>query len=144
MIQNIEGKITKMKNNNTREFSYKLCDLDRIVDEKGSVFIALRKIAWGCGKDDNPEDLDIPVKLDLRKYYNTDQGERMDKGVSFLTEEGPNELTKVLLEEGYGNTAQCLSVLLKRSDIKDAVNTITNGDTEEEGYYDPRELLKIG
>ena len=144
MIQNIEGKITKMRNNNTREFSYKLCDLDRIVDEKGSVFIALRKIAWGCGKDDNPEDLDIPVKLDLRKYYNTDQGERMDKGVSFLTEEGPNELTKVLLEEGYGNTAQCLSVLLKRSDINDAVNIITNGEVEEEGYYDPRELLKIG
>ena len=98
MIQNIEGKITKMKNNNTREFSYKLCDLDRIVDEKGSVFIALRKIAWGCGKDDNPEDLDIPVKLDLRKYYNTDQGERMDKGVSFLTEEGPNELNVVILK----------------------------------------------
>lgn len=144
MIQNIEGKITKMRNNNTREFSYKLCDLDRIVDEKGSVFIALRKIAWGCGKDDDPEDLDIPVKLDLRKYYNTDQGERMDKGVSFLTEEGPNELTKVLLEEGYGNTAQCLSVLLKRSDINDAVNIITNGEVEEEGYYDPRELLKIG
>lgn len=133
-----------MRNNNTREFSYKLCDLDRIVDEKGSVFIALRKIAWGCGKDDDPEDLDIPVKLDLRKYYNTDQGERMDKGVSFLTEEGPNELTKVLLEEGYGNTAQCLSVLLKRSDINDAVNIITNGEVEEEGYYDPRELLKIG
>lgn len=133
-----------MRNNNTREFSYKLCDLDRIVDEKGSVFIALRKIAWGCGKDDDPEDLDIPIKLDLRKYYNTDQGERMDKGVSFLTEEGPNELTKVLLEEGYGNTAQCLSVLLKRSDINDAVNIITNGEVEEEGYYDPRELLKIG
>ena len=144
MIQNLEGKITKMRNNNTREFSYKLCDLDRIVDEKGSVFIALRKIAWGCGKDDDPEDLDIPIKLDLRKYYNTDQGERMDKGVSFLTEEGPNELTKVLLEEGYGNTAQCLSVLLKRSDINDAVNIITNGEVEEEGYYDPRELLKIG
>lgn len=129
--------------NGTKEFSYKLCNLDRIVDEKGSVFIALRKIAWGCGKDENPEDLNIPVKLDLRKYYNTEQGERMDKGVSFLTEDGPNELTKVLLEEGYGNTSECLSVLLKRNDIEEAINTITNGETNDDGYYDPRELLKI-
>lgn len=129
--------------NGTKEFSYKLCNLDRIVDEKGSVFIALRKIAWGCGKDENPEDLNIPVKLDLRKYYNTEQGERMDKGVSFLTEDGPNELTKVLLEEGYGNTSECLSVLLKRNDIEEAINTITNGETNDAGYYDPRELLKI-
>ena len=51
-------------------------DFDHTIDEKGNTFIALRKIAWGDSEN---------YKLDLRKYYTTEDGERMNKGVSFLT-----------------------------------------------------------
>ena len=37
------------------EFKYKVCGLDRVIEEKGSAFIALRKIAWGCGEDEEPD-----------------------------------------------------------------------------------------
>ena len=67
------------------------------IDEKGNTFIALRKIDWRNSGN---------YKLDLRKYYSTENGERMSKGVSFLTEDGPNELTRVLLYTGYGDAME--------------------------------------
>lgn len=121
--------------------SYNIVDgFDEIIDEKGSTFIALRKIQWGVKQG---ETSDKPVKLDLRKYYNTEEGERMNKGVSFLTEEGPSELVNVLIEKGYGNTTDILSRIMNREDFKDAVDEVVNGKQEEQDsdFYDPREVL---
>ena len=121
---------------------FKICDgFDHIIDEKGSAFIALRKIQWGIGQNDeeDPE----KVKLDLRKYYSTSEGERMSKGLSFLTEEGPGELVNVLVEQGYGKTTDVLSRLMNRDDFKDAVDQVVGNHEEddEDDFYDPREVL---
>lgn len=124
------------------DFKYKVCGLDRIVDERGSAFIALRKLVWGVSQGD----LHDPEKevLDIRKYYSTQEGERLSKGVSFLTPDGPNELVKILLEEGYGDTGECLKVLKDRSDfvrgIYYAYGEESSEDVDDE-FIDPRALL---
>lgn len=128
-------------------FSYKICDFDKIIDEKGSSFVALRKIAWNTDPDTPIEDIDPDkIKLDLRKYHSSEKGEQMSKGVSFLTEEGPTELVHVLMQEGYGKTSDCLGILKDRDDFKEGLNEVfgTEIDTESnEEYFDPRDLLKL-
>lgn len=92
------------------DFKYKIDpDYDYVVDEKGNTFVALRKIIWGDSDK---------AKLDLRKYYSREEGETMSKGVSFLTDDGPNELTKVLVETGYGKPKEIADAILNnRPDI---------------------------
>ena len=120
-------------------FKYKIVDdFDFTVDEKGSEFIALRKIYWGNSTE---------PKLDLRRYYSTENGERMSKGkgLSFLTEDGPHELTRVLLEQGYGKPQEILKTLEeKRPDVYESLKNKINGlsdEEETEEMYDPREVF---
>ena len=103
------------------EFVYKICGLDKVIDEKGSAFIALRGIAWNCS-DEEPDP--SKIKLDIRKYYSSADGEKMSKGVSFLTDEGPHELVYALLEENYGDTKKCIDILRRRLGFKDAIVSI--------------------
>ncbi len=85
-------------------------DFDFVFDEKGNTFLALRKIVWGEKGNE---------KIDIRKWYNTkDGGETAGKGVTFLTEDGPNELANILVEQGYGDTEHLLKILMEREDIK--------------------------
>ena len=129
----------------SKDFVYKVDpDFDYTIDEKGNTFIALRKIDWGDTGS---------YKLDLRKYYSTDKGEQMNRGVSFLTEDGPHELTKVLIEKGYGDPSEITdTIIYNRPDILgklcrmiDSDPSIMNKelweDEEEEKYYDPEELI---
>ncbi len=128
------------------QIQYKICGLDRVVDEKGSCFIALRKLQWGDPNE--PEDPE-KVKLDLRKYYSNANGgsEKLGKGVSFLTEEGPHELAKALLESGYGHTEDVLNAVKDRGDFKDAVESVFSKDGKKSSskdngeFFDPRKLL---
>jgi hypothetical protein len=129
-----------------KEFSYSVdSDFDYTIDEKGNTFIALRKIDWGNKGD---------YKLDLRKYYASESGETMQKGVSFLTEDGPNELTKILLETGYGDANEITdTIVYKRPDILGRICKIIASDPslsdpellkefdDDEEYYDPEELI---
>ena len=129
-----------------REFTYTADpDFDYTIDEKGNTFIALRKIDWGNKGE---------YKLDLRKYYASEAGETMSKGVSFLTDEGPDELTKVLVETGYGDDTEIANTLLENrpnviAKIKKEIennpkwdNIVAfDTDDEEEEFYDPEELM---
>ena len=119
------------------EFKYAIDkSFDHTIDEKGNTFIALRKIAWGNSEE---------YKLDLRKYYATAEGETMSKGVSFLTEDGPNELVNVLLQEGYGEPmAIAETIKNSRPDIMELLAADIDKIKEEanSGFYDPRELLE--
>lgn len=131
-----------------RDFTYTTdSNFDYTIDEKGNTFIALRKIDWGGNGN---------YKLDLRKYYANESGETMSKGVSFLTEDGPNELTKVLLETGYGEANEIANTLLEhRKDIVARIAHELNDPNksydlsveleshleDEEMYYDPEELI---
>lgn len=129
------------------EFSYTTDpDFDYTIDEKGNTFIALRKIDWNNSGN---------YKLDLRKYYASESGETMSKGVSFLTDDGPDELTKVLIETGYGDDSEIAnSIIENRPGILGRIYTAINNNPElvsgleeedlgesDDDYYDPEELI---
>lgn len=97
-------------------------NFDFIIEEKGNMFIALRKISWG-GRD---------AKLDLRKWYSSDGGETMSKGVSF-TDEGAHELTKTLISEGYGYTDEIINSIKDRDDFRSCLNKVLD---ESDPHYD--------
>lgn len=125
-----------------KDFHYEMDkDFNYTIDERGNTFIALRKIRWGDSDK---------FKLDLRKYISTEEGERMNKGVSFLTDDGPNELAKVLLENNYGKANEIADVICnKRKDIFDKLsrkvnnNYPSNNEDEDidEELYDTRRLF---
>lgn len=118
----------------------KFGELDSTIDEKGSIFIALRKVQWVKNGEDPDE---AKAKLDLRKYRVDENGDEIaGKGISFLTDDGPNELTKVLIHEGYGNTKEILKELKNRDDFVDSVEHINEEDTGSGEYFDMRQLLE--
>jgi hypothetical protein len=119
-------------------------NMDAIFDEKGSMFLAMRKVQWV--KSGSEPDAS-KAKYELRKYIVGADGEKPNKGMTFLTEEGPHELTKVLIQQGFGHTKDLLKELKKRDDFKDSVKDLFTDDdsaTSEDGeYFDMRtELLK--
>ena len=107
---------------------------DFIIEESGNSSLNLRKVGWN-GRE---------AKLDLRKWSYQDGQERAMKGVT-MTDDGANELTGVLVEQGYGNTKRIAKAISKRNDYNDAMEHLDdieeeiNDDSEE--YYDPSELL---
>ena len=106
---------------NNAEFKYSIRGINRIIDEKNNQFIRLAEIAWaGADEEVDPS----KIKRDIRKYTtDADGNERMLKGCSFLTEDGPHELTHALVEEGFGNTEKILTAIKQRSDFPDAVKS---------------------
>ena len=92
---------------------------DYTISEKGNSYIALRKVVWGDKDDDS-------AKYDLRKYYtNADGTERMSKGVCF-DEEAADELVRVLVDTGHGNTRELIDVLRNRNDFEESYNNSIN------------------
>ena len=121
-----------------KKFEYHV-NKDRVFDEKGSTFLALREIAWGCSQEEEPKE--GKVHLELRRWRIRDEKEMADKGFSFLTEEGPHELTKVLIEEGYGHTKDILNAVRTRDDFEESVNTLYDDTPADGEYFDPRQAL---
>lgn len=121
--------------------------IDEIIDEiPGNSYIALRKLRWSE---------DAQFKLDIRKWYTNSQGEEIaGKGVSFMTDEGPGNLIKVLLAHGYGNTRETLDALSNREEFLPCVKKIMleknvdfdsievpSIDDVAAAFYDPRSSL---
>lgn len=130
-------------NNN---FKYTIVDdYDKVFDDKGNTFLAMRKVQWG--ESDK-------IYLDLRKWYcNADGQETPGKGFSFLTEEGPHELAKVLVENGYGHTDDIIDSIKNRDDFMTSLvqclnkEDVDNLDIElpevDDGdYYDPSVIIE--
>ena len=113
-------------------------NMDEIFDEKGNTFLAMRKIQW-CKPDAEPDP--DKAKLELRKWHMKSEGETPGKGFSFLTEEGPHELTDVLISNGYGHTKDILELLRDRDDFEESVKAIYGSDKDDDEYFDPREAL---
>ena len=107
---------------------------DFIIEESGNSSLNLRKVSWN-GRE---------PKLDFRKWSYQDGQERAMKGVT-MTDAGADELTGVLVEQGYGNTKRIVKAITKRDEYNDVMKHID--DVEEnipdtsEDYYDPSELL---
>ena len=115
--------------------------LDAIFDEKGSMFLSMRKVQWV--KEGNEPD-PLKAKLELRKWIVGPDGvEKANKGMTFLTEEGPHELAKTLVHHGYGKTKEILLELKGREDFQESVNTLfdKDEDTGSGEYFDMRSAL---
>ena len=115
--------------------------LDAIFDEKGSMFLSMRKVQWV--KEGNEPD-PSKAKLELRKWIVGPDGvEKANKGMTFLTEEGPHELAKTLVHHGYGKTKEILLELKGREDFQESVNTLfdKDEDTGSGEYFDMRSAL---
>lgn len=135
---------------NNKEFKYEIDpNFDFVLEEHGNTFISLRKIKWG----DRTES-----KLDIRKYIATEEGERMMKGCS-LSDEGANELTKIMIEEGYGKdkeifnsiidhrpeiTSRFIDLIRNSSDkeLDEHLSKFPAADEKDENYYDLGDLLE--
>ena len=105
-------------------------------DEKGKSFLAMRRVSWG-GRED---------KLELRKWINNDDGTEMaNKGFSFLTDEGPNNLAEMLVENGFGSKKKLIEILDKRTDYDKITDTYKVEDEEDYVddaiYYDAKDIL---
>jgi hypothetical protein len=118
------------------EFSYEVQkEFDFIIEESGNNSINLRKISWN-GR---------PYKLDLRKYSYKDGKESMLKGIS-ISDEGANELTGVLVENGYGDTKRIIKALRTRENFTEEMlepDYVFEDDNESEEFYDPKQLLAL-
>lgn len=112
---------------------YEIVDgYDHIFDEKGNTFLSLRKISWG-GRE---------PKLDLRKWYTMADGEeRVGRGVGFLTEEGPHELTRILVQEGFGYTNELMDILSTREDFNHEKYDLDSLATKD-NYINPETLFE--
>lgn len=128
------------------EFKYnKDPNFEYLISESGSNFISLRKIKFGSSQDDETIS-DEDRKLDLRKWSIDAEGnERMLKGIQFPDDESVDELVNVLTELGYGDTKQVLLNLKGREEFSKIVPFVfTDEDiieTDDNEYYDPREVL---
>lgn len=107
-----------------KEFKYEVNpDFDFVLEERANTYIALRKIKWGNSEEE---------KIDIRKYVATEEGERMMKGCSF-TEEGANELTRVLVDQGYGKDKDIFDAIINnRPEITSRfINEIQNSSDKQ-------------
>lgn len=125
-------------------FKYSIIeDIDYTFEEKGNQFGTFRKVQWG----DNPKEY-----LEIRKYRNAPDGtEQAAKGYTFMTEEGPSELTKVLLNLGFGNTREVINIIKTREDFRKSLNSELGPTDEmydesvgtlEDDFYDPKSFLE--
>lgn len=131
-----------------REFNLEIDNSVNVVFDEvpGNSFLALRKLRWSPNSS---------FRLDIRKWYTNSSGEEIaGKGVSFMTDEGPENLIQALLENGYGDTRKTLNGIKDREDFAVAVKEVImenniNLDSidisidqlESASYYDPKSIL---
>ena len=124
-----------MARDNNKEFTMEIMEgFDYIIEESGNSSLNLRKVSWN-GREH---------KLDLRKWNYQDGQERAMKGVT-LSDDGADELSAVLVEQGYGNTKRIAKAISQREEYADVMKHFDDVDVEtddgSEEYYDPSELL---
>ena len=127
----------------TKTFTEMTChvfkDYGITFDEKGSTWGTVRKVQW---LKDGKEPDESKAKIEIRKFTQTADGERMMKGYTFSTPEGPGELTVGLIDAGFGETKEILRSVRKRDDFLDAAKTINEDDDNSDGEtFDMRDLL---
>lgn len=123
------------------EFKYEVDEnFDYLVEEKANQALFFRRVSWG-GRES---------KLEIRKWYVNGTTETPGKGFTFMTEEGPDELVKIMTETGYGKTDEILENISKRDDFEKSVKKVLGKGVEEviedcdsievEEVYDPRAI----
>lgn len=116
--------------------------INYVFEEQGNQFNAFRKLSWGE---------DSKTYYELRRWRNTPDGKEIPaKGMTFLTEDGPNELVHTLVDNNFGNTKVLLESLYKRNDFQKSLNTVIGKDSEfydkevgsiDDEYIDPKDII---
>ena len=122
------------------EFKVSCRGIDRVIEEEGRTYLKLCELAWGYNADEDapPE----KIRLDLRKYTTDSSGnEKMLKGVSFMTEQGPHNLVHTMIEEGYGDTETIIDKIKTRDDFEKAVKSSYGEKDPEDDSFDLRDIL---
>lgn len=114
--------------------------VDILVEEGNNTSINLRKVYWEDIK--NPKE-DPKAKFELRKYtINKDGDEVAGKGVTFLSEDGPDLLVETLIEAGFGRTENILRCVSKRPDAEEIVCLLKNEDETKQIGIDLLEVIQ--
>ena len=125
-------------------FSEMVCkvfkDYNITFDEKGSTWGSVRKVQW---LKEGKEPDESKAKIEIRKFTQTSEGERMMKGYTFSTPEGPGELVVGLIGAGFGDTKEILRETRKRKDFLEAAKHINDEESINDSgeTFDMRDLL---
>ncbi len=93
-----------------------------IFDNRDNSYLALRNVSWN---GQNP-------KLEIRRWYADEENkETPSKGISFYTEEGPHQLTHLLLKLGYGDNNIIESIMKERKSKESVDNNINRFNNKE-------------
>jgi len=111
-------------------------------DEKGSTYGTVRLVQWF--KDGSEPD-ESKAKLEIRKFYTQGAEEKMGKGYTFSTPEGPGELAVGLIKAGFGDTKEILKAVRTREDFLEAAKTINDDEDDFSSgeIFDMRDLLSF-
>lgn len=109
-------------------------------DEKGSTCGTIREVQWY--KDESELD-ESKAKIEIRKIYQSSDGEKTGKGYTFSTPEGPHDLAEGLVGGGFGNTKNLLRSIRNRDDFLEAAQNINddNEGSDSGDMFDMRDLL---
>lgn len=131
--------LKRLKNSdptNKESISYRCVDDDPdygVFDERNNSFLAIRNVSWN----------EREPKLEIRKYFiNSDGEETPNKGVIFLTDEGPHTLAEKLVESGFGNTEKLKQYLDTRVDEEEEEIEEVEDDAEVEDDEEEEEEVK--
>lgn len=114
---------------NANDLEFKLLNDQRyIIEEHQNQMRVLQNGMWGNKGD--PIDPD-KCKFEVRTVYiGKDGNETMGKGCSF-SEEGINELTRLLVENGKGNTKDILESVSKRPEFLTTLKHVLKNDNQD-------------
>lgn len=137
-----------MERNTDKEFKLEIDpSVNEVFDElPGQSFLAFRRLRWTESGQ---------FRYDIRKWFTTSDGEeKAGKGVSFMTEEGPDNLISALMKHGFGDTRKTLEAIKDRPDflpnVKEIIQregydldsvTIASEDNDLQEFYDPKVIL---
>ena len=118
-----------------------LNDMNEVIEEKGNQYTAIRKVQW-IKEGDEPDE--SKGKIEVRRWIIQKDGtEQANKGVVFMTEDGPNQLAEILVRNNYGDTKNIVKSLLKRDNFKETIQNLDNNDIDSDNgdYFDMRDML---
>lgn len=117
-----------------------------IVEEDQNQMRVLQYGMWGDKGTDIDEN---KCKWDVRTVFISKDGEEiMGKGTSF-TENGINELTRILVEQGKGNTKELLRGMQNRNDFMSSLKHVLKNEKDidvgniDDEYFDPSSIFNI-
>ena len=92
-----------------KKITYDVLDedpLENVFDNRDNSYLAIRTVSWNKSHP----------KLEIRRWYmDAEDNETPSKGITFMTKEGPHQLTHLLLKNRLKKLVDLIRVSWKRS-----------------------------